>query len=658
MKRFKTFCILSAAASMFFVTTASRAQRVMENLDRGVVAINQGEGRVFVSWRMLGTEPDAISYNLYRTVGTGQPVKLTAQPMTTATCFQDSGVDTTQPVAYTVRAVLSGQEQPPSKAFTIAANAPAQPYLSVPVQTPAGYTSNDASVADLDGDGQYELIVHMTGRGRDNSAGGETDAPILHAYKLDGTLMWTINLGKNIREGAHYTQFMVADFDGDGKAEMFVKTADGTVDGVGKVIGDPNADWVAKEGSANHRDTTGSARGPDGQIITNPDGTHVFTYAGRVLSGPEYLTVFDGMTGAALATTDYVPGLGKPETWTEMWGDAYGNRSERYLAAVAYLDGKLPSAVMCRGYYHRATLAAWDWRDGKLTRRWLFDSKDGTPGNERYGSQGNHGLSVADVDQDGRDEIIYGACVIDDNGKGLYSTGLGHGDAMHVTDMLLDRPGLEVFSIHENPRHSAGHELRDAKTGEILWSKPGGEGRAPDVGRGVAFDVDPRHPGYEMWSSLPNLYNAKGEVISTRKPTSVNFGVWWDGDLLREMLNGNTISKFEYETGNTTPILRAENCVANNGSKSTPTLSADILGDWREEVIWRTQDSKELRIYTTTIPTEHRIYTLMHDPQYRAAIAWQNVAYNQPPHPGFFLGAGMQPAPRPNITFPGATQVR
>ena len=330
----KTLALLAAVASnalsLLLVPTAL-AQRQMEQLGRGVVAINQGEGKVFVSWRLLGTEPNDIAFNLSRATGGAAAVRLNKEPLVAATCFQDTDAKLEQPTAYFVRGVLAGKEQEPGAPFKFAANAPARPFLSIPLQTPPGYTPNDASVGDLDGDGEYEIVLHQSARGRDNSPPGLTEPPIFQAYKLDGTLLWTINLGRNIREGAHYTQFMVYDLDGDGRAELVCKTADGTVDGTGKVIGDANADWRGKEGRT----------------------------AGKILQGPEFLTVFDGLTGAALATTDYVPSRGNVADW----GDDYGNRCDRFLACVAYLDGQRPSVVMCRGYYTRAVLAAWDWRD-------------------------------------------------------------------------------------------------------------------------------------------------------------------------------------------------------------------------------------------------------------------------------------------------------
>jgi rhamnogalacturonan endolyase len=377
------------------------------------------------------------------------------------------------------------------------------------------------------------------------------------------------------------------------------------------------------------------------------------TTASHILSGPEFLTVFDGLTGAALATTDYLPARVagstdfKPQELQDTWGDATGNRSDRFLACVAYLDGVRPSVVMCRGYYTRSTLAAWDWRDGKLSLRWFFDSdKFGPPDRTNpYRGQGNHNLSVADVDGDGKDEIVYGAMVVDDNGTPLYSTRWGHGDALHVSDHVPGNPGLEVYSIQER-FDKEGMNMRDAKTGRPIFTIPsiaaatsgGDAGEGP--GRGAAFNIDPRSPGSEAWAfgaGMTGLYSATGERISDRRPRSCNFAVWWDGDLLRELLDRNYVAKWNWETGTETTLLVAQNCTSNNGTKATPTLSADLFGDWREEIIWRTTDGKELRIYTTTIPTKHRLTTLMHDPQYRAAIAWQNTAYNQPPHPSFYL---------------------
>lgn len=594
------------------------AQRQMEKLDRGVIAVRQGTDSVFISWRILGTEADDMAFNLYRkSVGNGMK-KLNHHALTKGTNFVDIGINPNIDNSYCVKAIVNGKEQEESKAFTLKAKTPVQQFLNIPLKTPEGYTPNDASVGDLDGDGEYEIILHQTGRGHDNSHSGITDPPIFQAYKLNGTFLWQINLGKNIREGAHYTQFMVYDLDGDGIAEFACKTADGTIDGKGKVIGDSTKDYRNK--------------------------------GGRILDGPEYFTIFNGKTGEAIATTDYIPARGNVAGWGGKGGngktDNYGNRVDRFTACIAYLDGVHPSVVMCRGYYGRTVLAAWDFRKGQLTSRWVFDSKNG---NNPYSGMGNHNLSVADVDGDGKDEIIFGSMCIDDDGKGLYTTGLRHGDALHVSDLDPERPGLEVFGVHENEEGTKGYgaALYDAKTGEVLWHGSDNE----DVGRGVADNIDPTKYGAQMWWSGANgLFDIKGNRVGGQ-PRSTNFLIYWDGDLSRELLDGNHIDKY-----NGGRLFTANGAVANNGTKSTPALSADIFGDWREELILRSYDNQSLRIYTTTIPTEYRNYTLMHDPQYRLSIAWQNVGYNQPPHTGFYFGFGMKKAPQPNIKLVEPTQ--
>jgi len=637
-----TACLLA----LLVLAPVVSGQRVMENLGRGVVAVKAADNRIFVSWRLLGTEPVDTAFNLYRTTAGGKPQKLNAQPLTGATNFADPTADATKENVYTVRAVVNRREIAPAAGLSsfslgkVAANAPVRGYLEVPLSLPAGTAPNDASVGDLDGDGDYELVLKGEQRPRDTASTGLTAETVLQGYKLDGTLLWTINLGKNVREGAHDTQFMVADLDGDGRAEVACRTADGTIDGKGKIIGDASADWREKT-----------------------EGTRTF---GRVLTGPEYFTVFDGRTGAELASTKYLPERGALSGWGGIGGnggnDNTGNRANRFLACVAYLDGRLPSVVMCRGYYGRSVLAAWDWRGGKLTSRWVFDTnddlkgKDGKPYKD-YAGMGAHGISVADVDRDGKDEIVYCSMVVDDDGRGLFTSGLRHGDALHVGDLDPTRPGLEVFGVHENEEATAkfntpGVACYDAATGAVIWSHSPGV----DVGRGVCADIDPRHPGEEMWGGPGGLRSAQGQDLGPR-PGAQNFAIWWDGDLLREILDRNLITKWNWEKGAAEPLLTAEGATSNNGSKATPTLSVDLFGDWREEVIFRSTDNKTLRIYTTTIPTEHRITTLMHDPQYRMAIAWQNVAYNQPPHPGFYLGEGMKfPVARATIAVPRTTR--
>ncbi|MBC7847144.1 MAG: rhamnogalacturonan lyase [Flavobacterium sp.] len=593
-------------------------QRQMETLDRGVIAVKQN-GQFYIAWRVLGTDPDNLAFNLYRKSGNDKAVKINDQIITGATNFIDAKANVKENNTWFVKTVLNGTEKEASGSFTIVSESPDKQYLSIAIKQTAGYIPNDVSVGDLNGDGQYDLIVHMTGKGRDNASKGLTDSPIFQAYSLDGKFLWEINLGKNIREGAHYTQFMVYDLDGDGIAELVCKTADGTTDGANTIVGDASKDW---------RDT-------------NPDSA---TY-GKILQGPEYLSVFDGRTGKVITTVDYIPGRGDIGTWGGKGGngknDNTGNRVDRFTASIAYLDGIHPSVVMCRGYYGRTVLAAWDFKNDKLTSRWVFDSKNG---DNAYSGMGNHGLSVADVDNDGKDEIVFGSMVVDDNGKGLYTTGLRHGDALHVSDLDPDVPGLEVFGVHEieEGTKGPGAALFSAATGKVLFSDALNE----DVGRGVADNIVNTRKGAQMWwSGSQNLYDIKGNKIGPA-PTSTNFLIYWDEDTSRELLNSNYIDKY-----GASRLFTADGAVSNNGSKSTPALSADILGDWREELILRSPDNTELRIYSTTIPTTIKQYTLMHDSQYRLSIAWQNVGYNQPPHTSFYMGKDMKPAPKPNIVL-------
>ncbi|MDD4821929.1 MAG: rhamnogalacturonan lyase [Bacteroidales bacterium] len=575
-----------------------------EKTDRGVVAVRQDADTVCVSWRYLSSDSKKSAFNLYRN-GT----LLNSAPLKESTFFKDA-VASTQSLTYTVTPVMNGVEvTDESSQWTLPALAPSG-YLSIPLDIPEGgttlrgepysYSANDASMGDVDGDGRYEIILKWEPtNARDNSHNGYTGATLYDCYRLTGEKLWRINIGHNIRAGAHYEQFVVFDLDGDNRAEVVMRTADGTIDGKGNVIGDATVD---------NREETG-----------------------RILTGKEYLTVFNGLTGEAMQSTDYIPHRGEVESW----GDPVANRSDRFLSCVAYLDGKQPSVVMCRGYYTRSVLAAWDWRDGKLSPRWVFDSNK--EGNEKYAGQGNHNLSVGDVDGDGCDEIIYGSCAIDNTGKGLYTTGMGHGDAMHLTAFVPGKK-LQLWKSYEDS--GDGSALTDAKTGKVLFQI-----KSPiDVGRAMAADIDPTNKGLEMWSSASGgIRTYKGEVLNARPnrlPT--NMAVWWDGDLLREMLDQTTISKYDWTTGTCLPVLKAEECSSNNGSKSNPCLACDIIGDWREEVIWRTRDNSELRVYVTTIATPYRFHTFLEDPVYRISIANQNVAYNQPTQVGFYFGADLK----------------
>lgn len=585
-------------------------QRQMEYLDRGLVAVKTNDG-VFISWRWLGDESNTVKYNLYR-----DGEKINAFPLN-ITNYTDTGgsIEST----YQVAPVVDGVEQEKCEAVSTWAENKIDIPLDIPqAVNPDGsiklddsgnevlYDPNECSVSDLDGDGEYEIVLKWEPTDRqDNSISGLTSPTILDAYKMDGTKMWRINLGYNIRSGAHYTQFMVYDLDGDGKSEMVCKTADGSTDNAGNVIGNADKLW----------------RNEDGYI----------------LDGPEYLTVFDAETGVIIDTVEYEPGRGNYEDW----GDNYGNRVDRFLACVAYLNGETPSVVMCRGYYTRMAVTAYNLVDKKLQKVWMFDSDKNNPD---YMGEGNHSVTAADVDLDGNDEIIYGAAVIDDDGTGLYATGLGHGDAQHTSDLVPDHPGLETFSVHEHSDAKFGMEMRDARTGDFLW----GSYENTDVGRGVSADIDPNYPGCESWAA-DKMVSAAGEVIYTSPTISQNFVIYWDGDLGRELQDSNHIDKWIPEKGKTNLIFSPKGYVSFGGTKAPPGITCDMFGDWREETIWFKEDRSSMAIFTTTDPTDYKIYTLMHDLQYRTYITTQNVAYNQPPHLGYYLGYDTTEIPVPRV---------
>lgn len=571
----------------------------MEYLDRGVVAVKVNNG-VFLSWRYLGTDDPSVGFNIYR-----DGTKVNDAPVTTKTNYLDTKGGANS--KYVIKSVIGGKELETSKAVTPWASQRKTIKLNRPG---TNYNANDMSVGDVDGDGQYELFLKWDpSNAKDNSQSGATDKVYIDCYTFEGDFLWRIDLGVNIRAGAHYTQYQVFDYDGDGKCELVCKTAPGTKDGKGKnvIMGNDNP-------NANYRNGSG-----------------------YILSGPEYLTIFEGATGAEIHTVAYKPARGN----VNGWGDGYGNRVDRFLACTAYLDGEHPSVVMCRGYYTRSTLAAYDFKNGKLVERWYHDSP--TRGQGAFG-EGYHNVSVADVDGDGKDEIIYGSACIDDNGKLIYRTGYGHGDAMHVSDMIPGNGVLEGWFVHEDKGSAYGYELRNLKTGKVIF----GQKTNTDNGRGMAADIDPNHKGFEMWSSYgSNVFNCNGKSISNKKP-SVNFRVYWDGDLQDELLDGNKCDKWN---GNGTTRLMTFTGSACNGSKNTPNLSGDIIGDWREEVILH--DGANLYIYTTTIESKYRMYTLMHDAVYRCAIAWQNTAYNQPPHLGIYIGDGLNDIKQPDIYTAG-----
>ncbi|WP_166237733.1 rhamnogalacturonan lyase [Paenibacillus turpanensis] len=552
--------------------------------DRGVVAVYQGSGNVYVGWRLLQSDSASTGFNVYRKTGSGSAVKLNSQPITQSTNWVDTGVSIGQSNSYYVRAVINGQEQAASASFTIPANAPARPYISVPLRNDTGQAARMVGTGDLDGDGTMDFVVK---RGNGDIDPSQSTIPNetykLEAYKSDGTFLWRVDLGKNIRPGIWYSPFVVYDLDGDGKAEVATK------------FGEVNQDW-------------------------NGDGTtNYFNSDGRVLTGPEYLVILDGQTGA----------IRDRENWIARgnvcdWGDCYGNRVNRNLIGIAFLDGQRPSLITFRGTYTTLKAEAWNFSGGNLSRKWAWSQS---------GGGGFHNFRAGDIDNDGRDEIINGSVAIDDNGTTLWTTGEGHGDRVHMTDINPDRSGKEIFYIQEDPGdYENPISLREARTGKLIWGQ--GDDSWADVGRGLAADIDPRYRGLEVWSSKGDLYSSTGTKIGT-KPSSVNMAIWWDADVQRELLDGTKIDKWNYSTGTLTRLLTAEGSV---GSRSAPMGYGDIIGDWREEV-WYIYNNSELRIYTTTIPSQQRFPTFLQDSDYRSSLAAETMGYMQATQPGTYFGS-------------------
>ena len=503
-------------------------------------------------------------------------------------------------------------------------------YLSIPLDKPAAmtladgntysYTANDASCGDVDGDGEYEIILKWDCNGQDNSLGGYTGNVLLDAYKLDGTKLWRVDLGQNIRAGAHYTQFLVYDFDGDGKAEISCKTAPGSMDSSGE--------YVTK---ASHDDKIAA-------VTDEVNQTNYVNTDGKILDGAEYYTVFDGK-GRAVDTIEYPFLRGKIADWGKNDG---GNRVDRFLGTVAYLDGINPYIISVRGYYAKTTVAAMRLNDGKLSVEKTFTTDNSQY--KAYLGQGNHNITAADVDGDGKDEVITGSICWDDDLSLKWCSGRGHGDALHIGDYDPTHDGLEYFSVHESGDYEItasttssqgqqadyGMTVYDAATGEELYHRS----NSKDTGRGMMANIG--SGGYYQIAGSANV-TAEGDGVFTDKNVvlGTNFRIFWDGDLYDEMLNSTNIS--DWNGSGMTNIFTAEGCVSVNGTKANPSLQADLFGDWREEVVYPTEDSTALRIYMTTDKTDYKMKSLMYDGVYRKGVAAEQTAYNQPPHISYYL---------------------
>lgn len=577
-------------------------------------------GKMLLSWRMLPGDDEHTSFDLYRKYKGQAEKKLNDQPIS-ATNFQDNTISGTRWGEVTYRLTYAGSDETIATVGLTTAQF-GKPYVSIPLaptsevstQEGVAYQANDVSVGDLDGDGKLEIVVKRLLAYGDSDGTGSGASPLsvrhtvlYEAYRLDGTFMWRVCSGPNIILG-NSSSFAIADFDGDGKAEMAIKTGEGTIFG-------------------------------DGQEIQDTDGDGITDYrtegANYIGKGPEFLSIVDGETGRELARADFIK-----RGNSEDWGDNYFKRAHSLRVGVASFDGVLPSVVVGRGVYARSVIEAWDWRDGELTRRWNFDTRDNLNGQDgrpysQYAAQGFHSLSVGDVDGDGYDEVVYGSMVVDHDGTGLYTTRLGHGDALHLGKFDPSREGLQVYSCFETGKTDVA--LRDACTGEILYSHVNTtEG---DMGRALIADIVPESPGCEMWWYGSGVYSLNGDKVG-EKPSSCNMAVWFDGGLSRQVFSGTKIDN--YRKGRVFTIYRYD--VAHiNGTKENPCFYGDILGDWREELIFPdATKTKDLKIFSTWIPTDHRFPWLMTDHVYQMSALNQNIGYNQPTHTGYYLGSDLK----------------
>ena len=630
--------------------------RQMEKLDRGLIAIKT-DGGVYLSWRLFDSEDNIfgsadknVSFNVYRD---GKKISEVA----TKTNYVDSTVGTN----YSVAPVINGVEGEKCNPVTVYNNS----YFDIPILKPDDETiydpsgnelatysffPADCSTGDVDGDGEYEIIVKWTSSEHDVGSPGDpaySGTVHLAAYKLDGTKLWKndIALGKNVYSSAHTLQFLVYDFDGDGKSEVMCQTSLGSKDGQGEYVS--NAAQTDEEIKA---------------ITDEENSTADYRGYGRITEGKEFLTVFNGETGVAMDTIN-LPTTRGSENGVD-YGDDFGNRSNRFVSDIAYLDGEKPYAIYLRGYYfgrngkQRTSIAGISWDGTALSPTYRFDTQKGQEGYYdgayQYVGNGNHNCTVADVDNDGKDEFITGALcmeVNDDNEfRPKWCTYLQHGDALHIGNYDPTHTGFEFFTVHEDSGTNSlsgnditldfGMSVIDAETGNIMFH----EGASDDKCRGVMANVG-AGGYYQIWSAKNSARQSNGGTdfttatsLTGRNTPSMNFRIFWDGDLYDNLLDGANIT--DWNGRNMSNIFSAGNynCVSINGTKANPSLQADLFGDWREEVVYPTSDGTALRVFSTTDTTDYKIKTLMQDPVYRSGVAAEQTAYNQPPHVGFYMG--------------------
>ena len=616
-----------------------------------------------VSWRMLPTDPANTAFDLYKSVNDGTETKLNAAPIADASCWLDETIDPAQTTRY--RVTLANQSETLC-AYTFTPQRARTFYYRIPVDDSRlpdpslTYTIDDIQPADLDGDGVMELVVKREPYDGANQGGWHNGTTLLQAYKMDGTLLWQIDLGINIRSGSHYTSYIVYDFNGDGLPEIAFRSSEGTTFADGKAI--TNADGRVHDYRIRESNGAGWA-----------SGASLPTTCGLVFDGPEYISVCRAFDGREIARTDNIARGGsgsrkdRAQHWIDYWGDDYGNRMDRFFIGVAYLDGipdpstgvrtTNPSLIISRGIYKNWQVRALDLREDGLQTRWTFDTAEHS---DKWLAMSSHAFRVADLDGDGRDEVLYGSAAIDDNGNELWCTGNGHGDCLSVGKFVKDREGLQIVASFEEPGNYAGQghgyacQVIDARDGSLIAGH--GAGDHGDVGRSIVADIDPDSPNFEYWSSINSgLYNCGGPSdapVTADLPkgigggTMYNAAIYWSGELTRDLWDRGLIMSYRAN-----PLTKRNRLVnfstgygSNQGNHSTkynPCYYGDFLGDWREEVILGSEDNKSILVFSTNYPTHHRFTHLMEDHTYDLSQAMQNMGYNQQTNLGFYLGADM-----------------
>lgn len=652
------------------VITGSRAMWVSYDPTPNADTNNSsGISSALISWRLLKTDPSNVAFDIYRSVDGGAEEKLNENPISNATSWSDADIDITKINTY--RVTLANQTETLCD-YTFAPEMATKFYreivlnLNVP-DASVTYSPDDIQVGDIDGDGEMEIIVKREPYDGANQGVWFNGTTLLEAYKMDGTFLWQIDMGINIRSGSHYTSYILYDFDGDGLCEIAFRSSEGTKFADGKVI----TDAYGKVNDYRIRQSDAKGWYSGAAIQRDPNDASTATTCGLIMEGPEYISICRGYDGREITRIDNIPRGGegsktsRAKYWGEYWGDDFGNRMDRFFVGVAYLDGipdettgvrtSNPSLIISRGIYKNWQVWALDLRGSELVPRWKFDTAEHS---SKWLGMCSHSFRVADLDGDGRDEILYGSAAIDDNGSELWCTGNGHGDCLYVGKFIKDRSGLQIVASFEEPGnyngqgHGYGCQVIDARDGSLITGH--GAGSASDVGRCIVADIDPDSPNFEYWSSLhEGVFSCSGNgLVSSAYPTGIgsgimyNVAIYWSGQPTRELLDRACIVSYkenpDVNKTNKTRLVSFGSYGSNDGNHSTkynPCYYGDFLGDYREEVILGSSDYKSLYIFSTNHPTTHRLPHLMTDHNYDMSQAMQNMGYNQGTNLGYYVGA-------------------